>query len=43
MTQFQHTFISTVLTMITAILFKDYLIFPEEYVYWDEYFKEKFF
>jgi hypothetical protein len=33
MTQFYHTLIATILTMTTGILFKKYLIFPEDWEY----------
>lgn len=40
MTQFEHTFIATILSMFTAILLKEYLIFPEEYEYWENWFNK---
>lgn len=36
MTQFQHTLIAFVLFVITTMLIKHHLVFPQEYAYWEK-------
>ena len=33
MTQFDHTLIATILTLMTGIILRNYLIFPEDWEY----------
>lgn len=36
MTQFEHHIVTYILVFLTAIIFRKYIFFPEEYEYWQE-------
>jgi hypothetical protein len=42
MTQFEHAVIGYGLLILTVIIFKKYLFFPEEYRYWEKWFDSLF-